>query len=128
MITHRDQEISNVPVMKFRNFSAYVQRQIDRIFRSSQTFAKIYIDDIVIFSKTLKEYLQHLRCVFDIFKINNISIKFSKLFIEDSSIISLRQYVNSFKLITDEQKFKAIINIFFIKTLSQFEVYLDFTE
>ena len=106
IVIHREQKIFNVAIISFRNSSTYVQKQINRILRFNQTFAKIYIDDIVIFSKTLNDYLMHLRDVFEIFKINNILIKSFKSFIEYSSITLLKKHVNSFDLITDEQKFK----------------------
>ena len=102
VVTHRRQKSFNVVVMSFRNFSTYVQRQIDRILRSSKDFAKAYIDDIVIFSKFLKQHLTHLRKIFDILKTNNISIKFIKSFIEYSSIFFLEQHVNSFDFVTDD--------------------------
>ena len=35
VIIYRDQKIINVVVIRFRNNSAYVQRQIDRIFRTN---------------------------------------------------------------------------------------------
>lgn len=76
--------------MRFQNLSTYVQRQIDRIFRFSKNFAKAYIDDIVIFSKSLKNHLSHLKKVFDILKANNISIKSTKSFIEYLSVLFLK--------------------------------------
>lgn len=114
--------------MRFRNFSIYVQRQIDRIFRSNQIIAKAYVDDIIIFSKTLQKHLTHLQKMFDILKFNNISIKLFKSFIDYSSITLFEQHVNSFDLVTDKQKLKTIINLTFSKTLRQFEIYLNLTK
>ena len=127
IVTHREQKSFNVTVMRFRNSSTYVQRQIDRILRSSKN-AKIYIDDIVIFFRILKDHLIHLREMFDILKFNNISIKSSKSFIEYSSVSLLEQHVNSFDFATDEQKLKAIFSLTFSRTLKQLETYLNLTD
>ena len=128
VVTHRDQKIFNVAILRFRNFSTYVQRQIDRILRLNQTFAQVYIDDMMILFKTLKNYLIHLRSVFNILKTNNISIKSFKSFIKYSFVTLFEQHVDSFDLTTDEQKFKTIVNLRFSKTLKQLKIYLNLTE
>ena len=57
VITHRGQESFNVAVMGYKNSPSYVQRQIDGILRPFRDFVRAYINDIVIFSRTLDEYL-----------------------------------------------------------------------
>ena len=64
VILHCNQKQFNVVVMKFKNFLVYVQRKIDTILRVYRVFVRIYVDDIIIFSKTLKKHLIHLREVF----------------------------------------------------------------
>ena len=128
VVTHRRQKNFNVVVMNFRNFSTYVQRQIDRIFRSNKDFAKTYIDDIVIFSKSLKQHLAHLQKIFDILKTNNISTKFTKSFIEYFSVSFLEQHVNSFEFVTNDQKLKTIVKLIFSTTLRQLKTYLKLTD
>ena len=128
VVTHRDQKSFNVAVMKFRNFSAYVQKQIDRILRSNKNFAKTYVNDIVIFSKSLNEHVLHFRKVFDILRSNNISIKSIKSFIDYFSMSLLEQRINSFDFVTNEQKLKAISKLVFSKTLKQLKTYLKLTE
>ena len=59
VVIHRDQEIFNVTIMSYRNSFSYVQRQIDRVLRSYKQFVKIYINDIVIFSKLLQKHFDH---------------------------------------------------------------------
>jgi hypothetical protein len=53
--------------MGFKNSVSYVQRQIDRVLHPYRDFARAYIDDVVIFSKTLDEHIAHLRQVFQTF-------------------------------------------------------------
>ena len=50
VVTHRNSEQWNVTIMKYRNSSVYVQRQIDIILRKYRHFVKFYVNDIVIFS------------------------------------------------------------------------------
>jgi len=61
-------------VMGYKNLLAYVQRQIDRLLRAHQAFARAYIDNIVIFSAIMEDYIQYLRTVFSLFVKFNISI------------------------------------------------------
>jgi hypothetical protein len=57
VVSHRGQEQFNVAVIGFKNSVSYVQRQINRILRPVRHFARAYIDDVVVFSKTLEEHL-----------------------------------------------------------------------
>lgn len=127
VVTHRGQKSFNVVVMKYKNFPAYVQRQIDRVLRAQRKFARVYIDDIVIFSRTLQEHLLHLREVFDVLKTNNIFIKPGKAFIEYPSIRLLSQKVDSLGLVISEDKLAAIAKLKFPTSLRQLETYLGFT-
>ena len=61
VVSHRGQETFNVAVMGYKNSPAYVQRQIDRILRCFRSFTRAYVDDVVIFSRSLEEHLNHLR-------------------------------------------------------------------
>ena len=127
VIIHREQKTFNVAVMRYRNSSFYVQRQINRVLRS-YNFAKIYINDIIIYSKSLSEHFEHLRKIFEILKNNNISMNSKKTYIEYSSVNLLEQYVNFFDFAIDEQKLKAIAQLVFSVILKQFEIYLKFIE
>ena len=127
VVTHRGQETFNVAVMGYRNSPAYVQRQIDGILRPFQRFAKAYIDDVVVFSKSLKEHLEHLDKVFSTFNTLGISIKPSKAFLGFPDIKLLGQLVNSLGLSTSEEKLKAISELVFPQTLQALETYLGMT-
>ena len=128
VIIHKGQESFNVAIMNYRNFSAYVQRQIDRVLRKHRQFARAYVNDIVIYSKTLKDHMIHLRKIFDVLLQNNISINSSKIFFGFSSVNLLKQHVTSFELSTNEQKLRAIANLTFSRNLTQLETYLELTK
>ena len=101
VIFYRNQKLVNVVVMNYRDSSAYVQRQIDKILRNHQHFVKAYVNNIVIFSKTIQEHKMHLQKIFDVLSLNNKFINSTKIFFDFSSINLLKQHVTSLKLFTD---------------------------
>ena len=113
VVIHRDQKSFNVAVMKYKNSSIYVQRQINRLLRRFRQFFKIYVDDIIIFFKIAKKHAAHLRSMFDMLHHNNIFIKFIKIFFEYFSIQLFDQKMNSFELFINEKKLRAIVKLFF---------------
>ena len=127
VVLYREQKTFNVTVMRYRNSSVYVQKQIDRILRSFH-FARVYVNDIVIFSKIMNEHLEHLQDVFRILKKNNTSINSKKAFLDYSSVTLFDQHVTSFELFTDESKLQIISNLKFSSILSQLKTYLELTE
>lgn len=102
----------------------YVQRQIDDILRKYRNFARAYVDDIVIFNKSLEEHLRHLNDMFSLFDKLNIALKSFKTFLEYLIIELLSQKVNSLKLTTIANKLVAISDLKFLKTLKHLKKYL----
>jgi hypothetical protein len=127
VVTHRGQEQFNVAVMGFKNSVSYVQRQIDRILRPFRSFARAYVDDVVIFSETLEEHVQHLSEVFSTFRRMRISVKPTKVFLGYPSVQLLGQYVDSLGLVTAADKLEAIAKLKFPGTLKELEYYLGLT-
>ena len=84
--SHRDQKIWNVAVMKYKNFVVYIQRFINLILREQWTFAKIYINDIIVFSNIFEKHVEHLKTIFKILTFKRISVLFIKRFLCYSSI------------------------------------------
>lgn len=128
VITHRNQKSFIVVVMSYKNSSAYVQKQIDKIFKDHRHFAKAYVNDIIIFFKILDDHLTHLQKVFDVLVFNNISINFHKTFLNFVSVNFFEQHVTFLKLSTDEQKLHVIMNLIFSQNLTQLKMYLDLIE
>lgn len=105
-----------------------MQRQIDRLLQEHRQYAKIYVNDIVIFSKNLDEHLKHLRQIFDMLIVNNIFIKFEKTFVEYSTIHLLDQKVNSLDLTIVENKLRTIVNLRYLRSLQLLKIYLELTK
>lgn len=125
--SHRGQKTFKVPIMGFRNSSAYVQRMINNILRPQHPFSYAYVDDIIIFSKTLEKYQQHLPEVFSALDDQNIALSSKKSCIGFRSVKLLGQKVDVLGLAIAEDKLKAIAHFKFLKTLAQLETYLGLT-
>ena len=49
--------------MNFKNSSIYVQRKINVMLRIYKIFARAYVNDIMIFNRTLKKHIVHLHAI-----------------------------------------------------------------
>ena len=125
VINYCEQKLFNVAMMKYKNSSNYVQKQIDRFFRVYQKFVKIYIDDIIIFSRILEKHVIYLRQIFEKFVQFNIFIKFIKTFIDYLFVQLLDQKMNFFNLSINEKKLKTISKFQFFRIFRQLKTYLN---
>lgn len=114
--------------MKYKRSLSYVQRQTDAMLHSYWKFTYAYINNIIIFSLILKNHLQHLRNIFDLFCAWCVSLISNKSFLDYSSIILLNQWVNSLRIFTFKNKIKIIISLQFSDNLRDLKTFLDFIE
>ena len=128
VIIHKGQEEFSVTIMGFKNSSAYVQRQTDFMFKNFRGFARIYIDDIIIFSTSLQNHIRHLNTVFQKLAEYNVTLSPKKFFLEYPFIVLLSQMINAFEMITIEEKLTTISKLTFFKTFKELETYLDLTK
>ena len=124
IVSHRDQEQFNVVAMRFKNFSSYVQRQIDNMLRSCRDYARVYVNDIVIFSKILSKHLNHLHSIFDLLDIKEITLSLKKSFLDYSTITLLDQKIDAFELTTIADKIVVIKRLKFSYKFSDLKLYL----
>ena len=127
VISHQGQEMFNVAVMSYHNSPSYVQQMIDQVLQPHQAYSKAYMDDIVIYSKSLLEHVDHLKAIFQTLYELNIALKPTKLFIGYPSVQLLGQKVDMFSLSTVTEKLQAISEPEFPKLLKQLEIYLGMT-
>ena len=98
------------------------------MLRKYKRFVKTYVNNIVIFFKTIEKHTTYLRVVFKMFQINNIFIKFIKTFFDYFSIVFFEQKMNFFDLSTNTDKFKIIVKIQFLKNFRFLKIYFEFIE
>ena len=113
--------------MGYKNSPPYVQRQIDHILHPYRHFVRAYMDDIIIYGKTLQEHLQQLHDIFAVFQRLRIHLKPTKTYLGYPNIQLLGQYVDGLGLTTVQDKTKAITKLEFSWTLQELEVYLGLT-
>ena len=124
IIIHRDQKQFNVIVMKFKNFSTYVQKQTNFILKKFRDFVKIYIDDIVFFFVFLNQHIKHLNKDFQRFFKYDVILNSRKSFFEYSFIVLFDQIMNVFEMIIFEKKFAIIIKLTFLKIFKKLKIYV----
>ena len=101
---------------------------MNKKLRSLKNFVKVYIDDLIIFSKDFDLYLEHLRKFFQLLKKLKIIINSKKTFLNYLNITLLEQKVDVFKLITTQKRIETLINIKFFIDLETLKRYLRLTK
>jgi len=98
------------PVMPFglTNAPATFQRFMDIVLRELKEFCLVYIDDIIIFSRTYDEHMQHLQRVFDKLIGANVVVKPSKCHFLRSSVRFLGHIVSENSIRPDPEKVSAV--------------------
>ena len=127
VVSHRGQEESSVALMGYKGSPPYVQRQTDAILRPLREFVRAFVDDIIIFSRTLKEHESHLRQLFQLLRARRASLSPSKSFLGFPSVILLGQRVDSLGMSTSEDKVRAITALRFPLSLRDLEIFLGLT-
>lgn len=127
LISHRGLERMLVAPQGFANSGAHAQRFMDTALRKVKKFCKAYIDDIIIFSDSFEEHLEHLHEVFSIFLEKGISMSPTKSFIGYASIQLLGFYVDSLGLSTTTDRIQGFCNLCFSRTLKDLEADLGST-
>ena len=127
VVSHRGQEESAVALMGYKGSPPYVQRQTDAMLRPFKEFAKAFVDDIIIFSRTLSDHINHLTRVFNLFRVRRVSLSPTKSYIGYPSVTLLGQRVDGLGMSTSKEKIQAISALKFPDTLRDLEIFLGLT-
>ena len=71
-------------------------------------FVVVYLDDIIIYSNTLKKHIEHLRKVFKILRQNELYVKKEKYSFAKEEVSFLGHHIKNGKLMMDNSNVKAI--------------------
>jgi hypothetical protein len=101
---------------------------IDSVLRSYKIYARCYIDDIIIFFKIFKNYIEYLDKIFNLFDTLNIILKGLKVYLGYLLIILLGQLVDGLGIFYLKNRITAILNFEFPTILKEFKKYLSLTD
>eukprot|EP01088_Endostelium_zonatum_P009160 TRINITY_DN2235_c0_g2_i1.p1 TRINITY_DN2235_c0_g2~~TRINITY_DN2235_c0_g2_i1.p1 ORF type:complete len:1400 (-),score=292.55 TRINITY_DN2235_c0_g2_i1:276-4475(-) len=93
----------------FINSSSVFQRTMNMILSGlSWEFLLVYIDDILIFSKTFEQHITQIKAVLERLRKNNLIIKLSKCEFARSELLFLGHIINKAGISTDPRKTNII--------------------
>jgi hypothetical protein len=99
--------------MPFRltNAPTTFQCLMNELFVQCMTkFVLVFMDDILIFSKTLQDHIDHLRTVFQILFDNQLYVKFNKCTFAQQQLSYLGHIISNQRVSTDPGKIVAMLN------------------
>ncbi|KAJ9516318.1 hypothetical protein QJQ45_001057 [Haematococcus lacustris] len=86
--------------------------------------ALVYLDDILVMSKSLPEHLQHLRIVFDLLRKNKLYAKMSKCEFMQLTLRFLGHVISAGAISVDPDKVRAIVDWPVPSSLTQLQSFL----
>ncbi|KAE8690983.1 cytochrome P450 78A7-like [Hibiscus syriacus] len=93
--------LTNAPATFCTLMNKVLQPFLDR-------FVVVYLDDIVVYSKTLEEHVEHLRRLFQVLRENELYVKEEKCSFAQKEVPFLGHIVGGGKLQMDRDKIRAI--------------------
>ena len=109
----------NVLPMGLKNSPPTFQKVMTDILKSCRPFCLVYLDDIVVFSKSFPDHLQHLRSVFSALQDKNIVLNPPKCELAVQQINYLGHTINKHSIKPMKDKIDAILQIQEPRTLAQ---------
>ena len=71
-------------------------------------FVLVFFDDILIYSSSWSEHLQHVRLVFDALRAHNLHLKRSKCSFGSRSVVYLGHVISAEGVVMDTAKVEAV--------------------
>jgi hypothetical protein len=114
-------------VMSFglTNAPAYFMYLMNKVFMEYlDRFIIVFIDDILVFSKTMEEHEEHLRLVLEKLRSNHLYAKFSKCEFWLTEIAFLGHVISAGGVLVDPGKVKDVLNWIPPTTVSEIRSFL----
>jgi hypothetical protein len=107
------------------NALAYVMYLMNKVFMEYlDRFIIVFIDDILIFSKTMEEHEEHLRLVLEKLRSNQLYAKFSKCEFWLTEVAFLGHVISAGGVLVDLGKVKDVLNWMPPTTVSEIQSFL----
>jgi hypothetical protein len=107
------------------NAPAYFMYLMNKVFMEYlDTFVVVFIDDILIFSKTEEEHEKHLRLVLEKLKSNQLYAKFSKYEFWLTEVSFLGHVISAEGVSVDPSKVKDVLNWMLLMNASEIQSFL----
>lgn len=104
---------------------ATFQRAMDNVLRGLQGIhCLVYLDDVIIFSKSLHEHVEKLRAVFDRFRETNLKVQLDKSHFLRKEVLYLGHTITSEGLKPNDDKINAVLNYPIPKTTTEIKSFL----
>lgn len=94
-----------------RNSPPTFQRTMNRVLSSCTEFSIVYLDDIVVFSRTFDEHLIHIEKVLSALKSHNLTLAPAKCELAKQSIEYLGHVISSKTIAPLPDRIKSIISL-----------------
>ena len=104
--------LCNAPAM----FQHLMQNTLGKL---NLTYCVIYLDDVIVFGRTEKEHLEHLRVVFKRFQEFNLKLKPSKCSFFQSEIVYLAHHISWRGILPSQENVQAVQEFPMPKTYTQ---------
>ena len=117
----------HVMLFKLLNESTFYQHNIiDMLFKYLHQFCQIYLDDIIIYSKILKKYKQHVWLILNKLQEADLQININKCEFYVQKTIFLELLISIEELKMNLQKMQAVVDWSTLNNLIQMQFFIDF--
>jgi hypothetical protein len=104
---------------------ATFQRAMDNVLRGLQGIhCLVYLDDVIIFSKSLTEHVQKLKAIFDRFRETNLKVQLDKSHFLRKEVLYLGHTITSEGLKPNDDKIEAILKYPLPESVTQIKSFL----
>lgn len=124
VISERGLEVSNVVLIGFKNAPSFGQSFMDRLFFRHRDFIRVYIDDIVVFSDTFEEHIEHLCTLFETLTKHRLRISAEKSFIGYPAVKLLGYIVDGNGTQKTEDRLQAFAKLRMAENLADLKIYI----
>lgn len=124
---HRGHEQLTVSTMGLSTSPAFFQHRMEKLFgKYLWQFVLVYIDDVIIFSKTVDDHIRDLSIALRLLRDSGVTLSLPKCHFAQPSLAALGHHVSRLGLTTTADKLAAIRDLEFPTTLRHLEIGIGF--